>query len=145
MRVPTRIAGRINPVYRVWHQMNQRCHNRNDKRYKYYGGRGVRVCKRWRSPHGFQAFCADMGDRPKGGTLERKENRLGYSPSNCVWATMAEQNRNSRNTTFYTLDGVTLCLKDWATKIGIPYKTLHYRVKTAGWSFAAAVKTPVRS
>ena len=69
------------PVYRTWTSMNNRCTNINDEHYKYYGERGITVCKRWKNS--FVLFLEDMGDRPKGKTIERINNDLGYFKENC--------------------------------------------------------------
>lgn len=81
--------------------MNQRCYNQNLKIYKYYGERGVKVCERWRRKKrrdrdSFEAFVKDMGERPEGYSLERKNVNGDYSPENCVWATKSEQVKNRR-------------------------------------------------
>lgn len=82
------------PTYVTWDGMIQRCTNPNERvRYSYYGGRGVRVCDRWMK---FENFLADMGERPKGLTLDRIDGNRGYEPSNCRWATRSEQSRNQR-------------------------------------------------
>lgn len=73
--------------------MKSRCSNPNNKRYSDYGGRGIKVCKRWND---FRNFFADMGVRPGGRTLERKDNNGDYEPDNCCWATYYEQRINSR-------------------------------------------------
>lgn len=86
--------GGISPVYYVWAEMIQRCTNPKNPSYYRYGGRGIRVCKRWR--YSFLAFRNDMGPRPEGYTLERKNNNKGYYPNNCKWATYLEQNNNRR-------------------------------------------------
>ena len=75
--------------YFVWTGMHRRCNSRKHWAYKYYGGRGIRVCKRWSGPDGFANFLVDMGQRPKGPfrqvTLHRVNNNRNYSPSNCIW------------------------------------------------------------
>jgi hypothetical protein len=80
--------------YSVWRDMWTRCTNPNGKFYQHYGGRGIRVCNRWKR---FENFLSDMGLRPDGLTLERKNTNGNYTPSNCKWATRLEQNRNRRN------------------------------------------------
>lgn len=80
--------------YERWTAARQRCFNPNNPRYRDYGGRGITMCERWRND--FQAFFDDMGACPPGLTLERKDNDGHYEPTNCIWASVAEQNRNKR-------------------------------------------------
>lgn len=84
-RTPERIA---------WMNMKQRCYNPHKSGYSNYGGRGIRVCKHWLNS--FDNFLKDMGKRPEGTTLDRRDNDKGYSKSNCYWATPKEQANNRR-------------------------------------------------
>lgn len=86
------------PAYSSWKSMRQRCTNPNAAGYRYYGGRGIKVCARWLNS--FENFLADMGARPAGKSLDRFPNQNGdYEPGNCRWATKAQQSANQRRRT----------------------------------------------
>ena len=82
--------------YVAWANMKTRCLNTRSASYRDYGGRGIVICERW--INSFENFLADMGERPVGRTLERKNVNGNYEPGNCVWATMEQQARNRRTT-----------------------------------------------
>lgn len=81
-------------TYHRWVNMLGRCRNPKNTSYKYYGGRGIRVCERWQK---FENFYEDMGEAPNNLTIERINNDGNYEPTNCKWGTYAEQSRNNRN------------------------------------------------
>lgn len=87
-------------TYYSWASMRKRCNNPKDVNYKYYGAKGVTVCDRWNITDGlgqaFKNFVQDLGERPKGKTLDRINPYGNYEPSNCRWATPIEQARNKR-------------------------------------------------
>lgn len=93
-------VGKYHPLYSTWSQMIRRCYRTTCQSYADYGARGITVCDRWRfgenGETGTECFIGDMGDRPKGTSLDRRDNQLGYSPTNCRWATRFEQMRNTR-------------------------------------------------
>ena len=123
------------PIYDVWYRMKKRCENPDDTDYKYYGGRGIKVCKRWED---VTTFASDMTPRPEGGTIERRDVNGDYCPENCCWISQKEQTRNARSNIDLTFHGKTQCLGAWAEELSINYSTLYNRVVTLGWPLERA-------
>lgn len=131
----------IHPVYQSWHGMKQRCENPNNADYAIYGGRGITICERWKTP---EMFVADMLDSWKPGlSIERKDNDKGYSPENCKWGTKREQSLNRRTARLITYQGLTLNSTLWAEKTGMTRKTITNRLDR-GWSVEKVFSTPVK-
>lgn len=136
------------PTYGVWVDMKQRCLNPNNKNYKNYGKRGITICDRWLNKEkGFENFLKDMGEKPKGLTLDRIDNNIlinSYSQVNCKWASYKKQGRNKRNNRLETYNGKTQCRTEWEEEYNLPSGTLIRRIDYYGWSLEKALLTPVR-
>jgi hypothetical protein len=132
---------KISKIYRTWNQIMQRCNNPKNKGYKSYGGRGIKICKRWLK---FENFLEDVKGIPKDLTFDRIDNNRGYSPNNWKLSTMKEQNRNKRNNIYITFNNKTQLLLEWAEELDIPYATLYYRIYKLKWAIGRALTTTVR-
>lgn len=115
--------------YGVWRNMIKRCRDEGSSGYESYGGRGIKVCERWRD---FDAFLADMGDRPEGHTIERIDYNGDYCPDNCKWIKAAEQARNTRKNRWISFGGKTMLLCDWSNYFGITSALLHKWINKKG-------------
>ena len=140
--VRTRTHGMTkSPTYRTWAAIKRRCHNPSQLGYQQYGARGVTVCSRWRES--FEAFLADMGEKPDGLTIDRIDSSKGYEPDNCRWATPKEQSYNKINNIGVRPIGPYRSIIEAAEAIGINYGTLHSRLKR-GMSVEDALNRPLR-
>ena len=129
------------PTYKSFRMMHARCSNPNYTHYAYYGGRGISVCAEWSS---FEAFLADMGERPDGLTLDRIDSDGNYCAANCRWASRAEQVKNRRPRLVREINGERLTTVEAIAKFGAPGVTkdcVERRVRRLSWSFEAAVQT----
>jgi hypothetical protein len=126
-------------THNIWASMIQRCLNPKSQAYKWYGGRGIAVCERWRT---FTNFVADMGSRPAGLTIDRIDTNGNYEPGNCRWATPKQQANNQRTNRLIAIGGEVRTLAEWADAAGLNHSTLHRRLR-AGWSGERAITTPL--
>lgn len=124
------------PEYRVWLNMRDRCRNKNNDHYKYYGGRGIRVCVEWDN---FVKFLHDMGRRPSPRHyIDRINNNKGYCKENCRWVTNRFNCRNKSNNRLLTHKGISAPMIAWAEFLGINKSTLWTRLDS-GWSVERAL------
>jgi len=123
------------PEYTKWNAMMDRCFNPNSKNFVNYGGRGITVDTLW---HNFENFYKDMGDS-NGLTLERVNNEIGYTASNCRWATQKEQANNRRSCRQITFKGKTQNITQWAKELNVPRTRLYERICRRKWDVEKAL------
>ena len=128
-------------TYKSWCHIKYRCDNPKFKAYLRYGGRGITYDPRWAS---FEAFLADMGEKPQGRySIDRIDNNGDYTKSNCRWATDDQQANNNDHPRLITYVGITQSITRWARQIGMSRLTLSGRLRS-GWPTEKAITTPIR-
>lgn len=139
-----------NRFYCRWHSMKNRCINKKMPSWKYYGGRGITVCKRWLK---FENFRDDMYEDyltlsnkigEKNTSLERINVDGNYSPSNCKWIPIKNQHFNKTNSTFLVFRGKKQTVAEWSREKNINVTTILQRI-SSGWSVKKILTTPVRN
>lgn len=118
---------------RVWHGMKSRCNNPENKSYKNYGGRGIRVCEEWEKDfNSFKSFALSHGynpDAPPGKTtIERIDVNKNYEPQNCTFVDRKAQGRNKRNNHCITYKGETKTISEFAEIYNLKQDTLYSRI-----------------
>lgn len=127
--MPRLIKGRTfytEPWYNSYRGMIDRCYREKNASYKYYGGRGIKVCKEWHNISNFEKW---VNEHPffEGATIDRIDSNGDYEPNNCRWASMFEQCNNRRNSILIEWNGTTHSITEWAMILGINRSTLHNR------------------
>lgn len=130
--------------YRSWCSLLSRCNNPNYRKFKDYGGRGIKVCDRW--TNSFENFLSDMGLKPSlSHSIDRIDNDGNYEPSNCRWATIAQQSRNRRSNVWYEYNGIKMVVKDWAEALNVKEGTLREMLKHNSFSHAYNFYTKIKA
>ena len=133
--------GQRTPEYCAWRDAKTRCLNRRSPDYLDYGGRGIRICDRWRDD--FSAFLLDLGPRPLGMSLDRKDVNGDYEPGNCRWATEIEQANNRRGSRHIeTVDGVRRTVAEMCRFMGVSERVVSKRLR-GGWTLGEAIARPI--
>lgn len=133
-------SGKGDPTYNTWRAVVSRCTKKYDWSWDRYGAVGITVCDRWLD---FSNFLDDMGDRPKGMTIDRIDNSKGYFPGNCRWATNVEQANNTTLNKIVEYRGHKGPLKETVSIFGGNYSLVKERIKR-GWSMEDAMNKPVK-
>ena len=128
----------ISPTYHTWSGMIARCTNPKHRDYKRYGKRGITVCERWLNS--FADFLADMGEKPEGMSIDRRNTDGNYEPDNCQWADKTAQSRNKSNNRIIEFNGESKTLIEWAESLHISQSTLRERLDK--WTLEKALTTP---
>lgn len=131
-------------LYKIWCNMIARCHNSNTNHYKYYGARGIKVCKEWMTFSEFMKWAIKNGYNDNL-TIERKDIDKDYKPENCTFIPKSQQSNNKSDTHYLTHKGVTLPIAVWAQKLKIKSNTLYSRINLLGWTTDKALSEPVKN
>lgn len=132
----------VTDEYKIWSGMKSRCLIPSASGYKYYGGRGIKVCETW--INSFETFLSDMGPRPScDHSIERIDSNGNYEKSNCKWATDIEQAANKRNNTYFIYKNEKVTLRILSDRFGFTYEVLKSRICRYKWSIEKAVTTPL--
>lgn len=135
-----------NGVYKIWMEIKTRCKNQRSKAYRYYGGRGIKVCDRWLGEHGFENFLADMGERPgKEYSIDRIDVNGDYCPENCRWATRIEQCNNRRSNILITYKNRTQTLRQWCEELSLNYSNARNMISVTGRSLEYVVNHQLKN
>lgn len=134
-------------LYTMFCGVKARCYNPNNISYKWYGEKDVRICEEWLQDFKkFYDWSIQNGydeTLPRGAqTLDRKDTNGDYSPDNCRWITIQQQQRNKENNVTYELNGEKHLLCEWAEILGVDYGFLKSRVGDYGWTLEQALKEP---
>lgn len=131
-------------LYRIWNAIIQRCNNKNHWAYKYYGAKGITVCKEWESDFTIFYKWAVSNGYSEDLTIDRIDNKSCYCPENCRWVSRKIQSNNRSFCKMIEYDGRTQNLMQWCEELNLNYKRIHSRIYRLGWTFEKAINTPVK-
>lgn len=129
-------------LYNIWISMKKRCERENDRAYKWYGERGIKVCLEWLGENGFQNFYdwSMANGYSDGLSIDRIDNNGNYEPSNCRWVTMKMQANNTRRNIIVAYNGETKTLSELCDKYNLKYEIMYHRISDLELPFEVAMK-----
>lgn len=129
-------------LYHVYYGMKQRCNNPNDKQFKHYGGRGIRISEEWNTYEAFRDWAILNGyEENHNLSIERIDVNGDYSPGNCKWIPANRQSCNTRKTIWLEYNGKTMCLNDWAKELNVNKNTLYHWIRDKGMTISEIIKS----
>lgn len=128
-------------IHNIWKSMFDRCFNTNESCYKHYGGRGITVCEEWKLFENFYKWAMSNGYQDDL-SIDRINVNGNYEPNNCRWATMRQQQNNTRRNHYLEFNGERHTIAEWSEITGIRYNKLKDRVDKCKWSVERALTTP---
>ena len=128
-------------IHDIWKELKQRCTNKSNSKYKYYGEKGITVCDEWSNSFiNFYNWSIENGYNDTL-TIDRIDSSKGYDPSNCRWVSYKVQNNNKSDNKRYIIDGVNKTLSEWCQDYQVPFKRINNRI-SKGWDIYKALTTP---
>ncbi|AWC29092.1 MULTISPECIES: hypothetical protein [Bacillus cereus group] len=131
-------------LYGVYKGILDRCNNPENKSFKDYGGRGIKVIEEWEADYLVFMEWALANGYKDGLSIDRIDVNKGYSPENCRWATRDVQANNKRNTILINYKGKTQSLKRWCKELNLNYYTIHSRITRNNYSYIDALEKPIK-
>lgn len=142
IEIQTTHGGTKTKLFHIWQKMKSRCNNPNHKHYKYYGGKGIKICHEWE--HDFSKFAewANANGYVDGLTIDRIDPSKGYEPSNCKWSTRQEQQSHLSSCRMYEINGESHNIAEWCRIYNVPHERVRRRVVNDNWDILKALTTP---
>lgn len=136
-------------LHSLWRSMIGRCYNTNNKAYKNYGGRGIKVCEEWKNDFmSFYNWAISNGYNEMKNKFEQSLDRINvndnYKPDNCRWATAKQQANNKRNNHIIEYKGEKHNIAEWAKIYNMKRGTLQARLNVYNWDIKKALETPIK-
>lgn len=130
--------------YKKWQTIRTRCYNKNHEKYSIYGEKGIFMCNEWvNDARAFIDWCKETHPGDFSLTIDRIDSTGPYSPDNCRWATIKQQNRNRKCSVWIDFDGEHILLAELAERYSQDLEVLRSRLKI-GWTLEKALTTPIR-